>query len=275
MTETGWSDNRLHLAARPGGWSVVGPGLDGASRGWSVVGPGLDGASCGWSVVGPGLDGASCGWSDVRPRLNRPSRDWSDVRPRVAALAARSGDGADPYGDRFREPLEPPLTTDELAELEAQIGLRLPADYRAFVLEAGRGGTGLFSPRRVDGRWTWTESPTRVETLVRPFAHIRGFLPDGYLRERPMIEGTPDLWGEVPDDLPEDAAHGDGLLYLSHLGCALWMTLVMSGPSRGQMWTDRCADGEGFHPEQNADGSRMTFTDWYRHRLHAAEAGPP
>ncbi|MFC4064393.1 SMI1/KNR4 family protein [Actinoplanes subglobosus] len=190
--------------------------------------------------------------------------DWSDVRPRLAALAG----GAEVVGDGLHRPLEPPLTGDELAELETQIGVALPEDYRAFLRQAGRGGAGpcygLFPPRRVAGRWTWEGSPTRPETLARPFARIRGFVPDDYRRERPLHEGIPDLWGEVPADLPEDAVHSDGLLYLCDMGCAAWVTLVVSGPSRGQIWTDFCADGEGFQPEQNADGSRMTFTDWYR-----------
>ncbi|GGN57992.1 hypothetical protein GCM10010112_11460 [Actinoplanes lobatus] len=194
--------------------------------------------------------------------------DWSDIRPRLAALAARPGAS---HGWE----LEPSLTAGELAELETQIGVELPAGYRTFLLEAGRGGAGpsfgLFPARRVDGRWTWADSPTSVHTLIRPFAHIRGFTPHDYLRERSAISGTEDLWGEIPEEIPEDAAHSDGLLYLCHHGCALWAALVVSGPSRGEMWTDYCADGEGFQPEQNPDGTRMTFTDWYRTWLTGAE----
>ncbi|GAA0441137.1 hypothetical protein Aca07nite_29660 [Actinoplanes capillaceus] len=202
--------------------------------------------------------------------------DWSDIRPRLAALAARPGAAEDYYGGWHGWKLEPPLTAAELAELETQIGVELPGDYRAFLLEAGRGGAGpsfgLFPLRREDGRWSWEESPTDAATLSRLFARIRGFTPDDYMRERPAISGTEDLWGEIPDELPKDAAHSDGLLYLCHHGCALWTALVVSGPSRGEMWSDYCADGEGFQPEQNPDGSRMTFTDWYRTWLAGVEA---
>lgn len=202
--------------------------------------------------------------------------DWSDVRPRLAALVAG---GVEILGSGGCRLLEPPMTDGELVELETQIGVGLPEDYRAFLRQAGRGGAGpeygLFPPRRVDGRWTWEDSPTRPETLARPFAHIRGFVLDDYRRERPPTQGIPDFWGEVPPDLPDDAAHSDGLLYLCHLGCGLWVTLVVSGPARGQIWTDCCAEGEGFQPDQNADGTRRTFTDWYRDWLRTAEATDP
>ena len=87
------------------------------------------------------------------------------------------------------------MTEGELAELESQLGLVLPAEYRSFLIEAGRGGAG----------------------------------------------------------------------------CALREALVVSGPSRGQMWSDDTADEGGFHPLHNADGSRMTFTDWYRTWLSGVE----
>ncbi|GGN27531.1 hypothetical protein FHR83_005226 [Actinoplanes campanulatus] len=201
--------------------------------------------------------------------------DWSDIRPRLAALAAHPGASEDYLGSSHGWELEPSLTAAELADLETQIGVELPADYRAFLLQAGRGGAGpacgLSPLRREDGRWTWAESPTSISTLTRAFAHIRGFIPDGHLRERPAISGVEDLWCEAPEDVPEGAAHSDGLLYLCTLGCALWVTLVVSGPSRGQIWSDFSADEEGFQPEQNPDGSRMTFTDWYRRWLTEAE----
>ncbi|HWS34987.1 MAG TPA: SMI1/KNR4 family protein, partial [Actinoplanes sp.] len=85
---------------------------------------------------------------------------------------------------------------------------------------------------------------------IKPFAHIRAFTPTA---------------GD------ENPAHSSGLLYLCHQGCALREALVVSGPSRGQMWADYTAEGDGFHPMQNPDGARMNFTDWYRTWLTRAE----
>ncbi|GLY04271.1 SMI1/KNR4 family protein [Actinoplanes sp. NBRC 101535] len=213
--------------------------------------------------------------------------DWSDVRPRIAALArlttAAEIFAATSHGWR----LAAALTVDELAELEDQLGFELPAEYRSFLLEVSRGGAGpaygLFPVHRVEGRWTWEDDGAALnshEALARPFAHIRAFNP----AEDPAVPPPPGpdqiaLW-ELPDDGPahstgelldDGPAHSTGLLYLCHLGCALRQALVVSGPSRGQMWADDTADGEGFHPLQNPDGSRMTFTDWYRTWLRQSE----
>lgn len=84
---------------------------------------------------------------------------WVGVRQRVEAA------GAGPSGSKVfgalghRWIVEDPLTQGELAELEAQTGVRLPEEYRSFLLDVGAGGAGpaygLFPVRRVQGRWRW------------------------------------------------------------------------------------------------------------------------
>ncbi|MGK5443254.1 SMI1/KNR4 family protein [Micromonospora sp. URMC 105] len=83
--------------------------------------------------------------------------DWSDVRERLALPAVRPK-ADEVFGAKaHRWTLESPLSPAELAELEAQLGIELPEEYRSFLLHAGRGGAGpaygLFPLRRVDGRW--------------------------------------------------------------------------------------------------------------------------
>ncbi|MFJ8828514.1 SMI1/KNR4 family protein [Micromonospora aurantiaca] len=79
---------------------------------------------------------------------------------------------------------EPPLTTDELAELESQLDVELPAEYRSFLLQVSRGGAGpaygLFPVQRVDDRWRWEGDGaelTDLKTLSRPFPHTDAFNP--------------------------------------------------------------------------------------------------
>ncbi|GAA2894405.1 hypothetical protein Acy02nite_55170 [Actinoplanes cyaneus] len=204
--------------------------------------------------------------------------DWSDVRPRIAALAGLTGAaevfGATSHGWHLAES----LTRDELAELEGQLGVELPVEYRSFLLEVSRGGAGpaygLFPVHRLDERWTWEGGGAALndrEALVRPFAHIRAFNPADELPPRPERGREEDAWWELRSETLFDPAHSTGLLYLCHLGCALYEALVVSGPSRGQMWADDTADEEGFRPLQNPDGSRMTFADWYRTWLCRSE----
>jgi hypothetical protein len=231
--------------------------------------------------------------------------DWSDVRPRLAELARRT-EAAKIFGAVSHAwASEPPLTAGELAELESQLGAELPAEYRSFLLEVSRGGAGpaygLFPLRRVDGRWEWQgDGASRADdaALTRPFGHIRAFNPLADRPTRPEALQNEDAAWETHDDAlhafnpltdrptrPEalqnedaawethdDALHSQGLLNLCDLGCALYEALVLSGPSRGQMWADDTADGGGFRPLQNPDGSRMTFADWYRQWLNESTA---
>jgi hypothetical protein len=205
--------------------------------------------------------------------------DWSDVRPRVAALAGRPGAervfGATAHGWQ----LDAPLTEPEVADAESQLGVTFPAEYRSFLRQAGRGGAGpaygLFPLRPAGGRWQWEgdgASFNQPESLARPFGHIRAFNPADELPPQPANRNDEEAWWELHDKLLYDPAHSAGLLYLCHLGCALREALVVTGPSRGQMWADETADEEGFHPLQNPDGSRMTFADWYRNWLGECEA---
>lgn len=103
---------------------------------------------------------------------------WPDISGRIAHLAAdaRAGAvfGAGGHGWR----LHPPLTASELRDLEAQLGVELPGEYRSFLVEASAGGAGpaygLFPVRRKDGRWSWRGDGadlTDFATLHRPFPH--------------------------------------------------------------------------------------------------------
>ncbi|WNM41851.1 SMI1/KNR4 family protein [Micromonospora halotolerans] len=68
--------------------------------------------------------------------------DWSDVREQLDRLAAAPGVDAVFGSESHGWKLEPPLSADDLAEAEAQWRVRLPNEYRSFLLEVGRGGVG-------------------------------------------------------------------------------------------------------------------------------------
>lgn len=72
--------------------------------------------------------------------------------------------------------LEEPLTEEGLAELEGQIGVRLPDGYRTFLLHVAAGGAGpaygLFPLRRIQSRWRWEGDGADLadlSTLAEPF----------------------------------------------------------------------------------------------------------
>jgi hypothetical protein len=216
--------------------------------------------------------------------------DWSDVRAGLARLAAdpeaRRVFGSAAHGFVA----DPPLTDAELTELEAQLAVTLPAGYRSFLRQVGRGGAGpaygLFPVRRVDGRWRWEGDGadlTDLATLARPFAHTEAFNPADALPPPPderdhdsaeALEAAEDAYQEEYDRIVHAPEHSVGLLYLCHLGCALREALVVSGPARGQMWADDSADGGGFRPLRDDAGQPLDFARWYRRWLTAALAEP-
>lgn len=182
--------------------------------------------------------------------------------------------------------LEPPLTPAELAELEGQFRVELPAEYRSFLLQAGRGGAGpaygLFPPRRVDGRWAWEgdgADMTSPDSLVRPFPHTEAFNQADELPEHPdeddfasaqEYDAAEETWWERHDAIMYNEAHFAGLLYLCHKGCALRDALVVTGPARGTMWADGTAEESGLRPLLADDGTPLGFAGWYRRWLDRA-----
>ncbi|MFI1913803.1 SMI1/KNR4 family protein [Nocardia sp. NPDC020380] len=184
--------------------------------------------------------------------------------------------------------LEPPLSATELSEIEEQVGVLLPQEYREFLLTVGRGGTGpaygLFTVRRMEGRWQWEGDGadlTALDTLAQPFPYIVPFNPADTLPDPPDEEdfdsveafnAAEDAYWEVHDEIVYRPEHSVGLLYLCHLGCAQREVLVVSEETRGQMWADNTADDRGFEPLLDGAGARLGFAQWYRRWLDQIEA---
>ncbi|MEW2636354.1 SMI1/KNR4 family protein [Streptomyces sp. NPDC048389] len=214
---------------------------------------------------------------------------WVGVRQRVEAA------GAGPSGSKVfgalghRWIVEDPLTQGELAELEAQAGVRLPEEYRSFLLHVGAGGAGpaygLFPVRRVQGRWRWEGDGADLADLSRlaePFPD-QGPDPkllDDLLAQRPVEEDFDDIedfddaveaWDErweVVMFAPERTA---GAIVISHLGCAQREWLLISGSHRGTIWSDCRVDDVDLAPLLDDDGTPVTFARWYTDWLEKAE----
>ncbi|TYB44442.1 hypothetical protein FXF51_60245 [Nonomuraea sp. PA05] len=133
------------------------------------------------------------------------------------------------------------------------------------------------------GRWQWEGDGadlTRLDVLDQPFPHVEAFDPADGLPAPPdevdfssaeAFEAAEIAYQEQRDTLVFDGRHSIGLLYLCHLGCAYREALVVSGPSRGEMWADDLADDGGFRPLVDEGGGRVGFARWYRRWLEAAE----
>src|SRR5690349_7191298 len=180
--------------------------------------------------------------------------DWSGVRERVAALAdddARAHQLFGVSGHHFR--LRAALSDLELAEAEAEFGVRLPGEYRDFLRQVGAGGAGpfygIFPLARTGGSWRWHGDGaelTDVARLSEPFPST-GADPQSLaalLTECPTggDGGTADdfdaryqAWDKRLEDLLWNPDRTVWAVCLCHEGCAYRYWLVVSGSQRGSI----------------------------------------
>ncbi|WP_144128039.1 SMI1/KNR4 family protein [Catellatospora sichuanensis] len=147
-----------------------------------------------------------------------------------------------------------PVAADELDELEAALGVVLPAEFRAYLLRFGaRQGPvyGLFGPRQIVAEARgWCDDPDDLSQLARPFPFTAGC-------------GV----------APEEALAGlpDGSIAIAERGCEFFTVVAVTGPLAGTVWDNDYVDGRyGFWPARAEVGGRslprpaqpVGFLDW-------------
>lgn len=149
--------------------------------------------------------------------------------------------------------LHPPLLDDDILAFEARHDIRLPDDYRGFLLHVGNGGAGpahgLFKLGEMDeGHATksWDETDGFVGMLSKPFPHTNAW---NDLTGQPEIddnrandEAYEDAFAEKMDAWEEaqyrHCRQVNGAIPICHEGCAIRLWLVVTGPERGHIWRD-------------------------------------
>jgi hypothetical protein len=211
------------------------------------------------------------GWDGIRDRLERLRIGY--VRGRADAVFGANG-------HHFE--VLPPLGDGDLAEAEAQFGVRLPEDYRGFLTAVSAGGAGpyygLFAfGRDAAGRWCWQGDGaelTDVTALGTNFdpGDISGTLARLQAIQPPVdAEDAYQGWLNRYEDVLWDDRRTHGAVCLCHEGCAYRDWLVVTGPLRGQMWDDERAGDVDLVPSKANDGSALTFRHWYLNWLNEAE----
>lgn len=174
--------------------------------------------------------------------------------------------------------LNPPLPEEDVTEFECKHSIRLPADYRRFLLNLGNGGAGptygLFPLDRHDDGWKFCsfESGFLVGDLAQAFTH------------RDAWNANNELWSREPDleSLTQEEQHQametwdrlleteywsrsimGGAIPICHLGCARRQWLVVTGAEQGNVWVDDRADNRGVYPLRSEEGDRVDFAQWY------------
>ena len=200
------------------------------------------------------------------------------IKRAIAALKKRDK-AFDLFGADFHEyELNPPLTEADVAAFEQRYAIRLPADYRGFLIFVGNGGAGphygLFRLGETEGSdgtsLPWKEG-IYDSALRQPWPHRTAW----NLRE--MGEAILALPDEAKYSARKEwsARYGDpalvaGAFPICNLGFGLRDWLVVTGPEAGNVWRDSRMDARGLIPYEREDGHRWTFMDWYLHWLNGA-----
>lgn len=210
----------------------------------------------------------------------KPSVD--DFREIVTDLQRVREAGVRVFGsDSHRFKMNPVLSEAEVRAFEAKHKIKLPEDYRLFLLHVGRGGAGpaygLFNLGEMDSYrdefLAWKEGDGFVGELAAAFPHEK---PWNDLSGRPsseLAETDEDEYFRLHEQFERRYFQPtNGAIPICHLGCALRQWLVVSGKETGHVWNDNTADYKGFAPEPGGKSKRISFFRWYRRWLDDAVA---
>jgi len=188
---------------------------------------------------------------------------------------------------RLRVQLNGPLTEPDVASFEQKHGISLPSDYREFITRVGNGGAGPFygvfplgsMDDNLDMR-EWHENDGFVGTLSRPFAFQDEWNDVSGMPDYILLKQDEDAYEKQIEKFSSTYWSSElmhGAIPICHEGCALRIWLIVSGEQAGKLWEDRRSEYKGLRPVLLINGSRATFSEWYKEWLDSgsATAGQP
>jgi hypothetical protein len=181
--------------------------------------------------------------------------------------------GAEAHGFRCH----PPLSEAAVREFEDRHRIRLPPDYRGFLVHVGDGGTGpawgLFKLGEMDSAFRhkrWKENDGFVGTLAEPFPHAAAWNDragepeyDESREDDPAWEDEYERRLNAWEQTYWNPKNVNGAVPICHLGCAIRQWLVVTGREAGHVWDDDRANLEGLKPLRQNGRERVTFGQWY------------
>jgi len=149
-----------------------------------------------------------------------------------------------------------------LERFETKAGVRLPEQYRAFMLSIRRLPAivpfyGMVPPGHSADR---IDEPLPIADLAKPFPLAENWIWE----DDPEIDFATDDW--PPRTRAKWEARAHGLLWLGTDGCALHPSLIVTGERRGEIW-DFADVGLA-----RAEPGGSSFLDWLEHRIDAFAA---
>jgi hypothetical protein len=116
------------------------------------------------------------------------------------------------------------FTLEQIAAFETKTNIRLPDEYKVYLLEIGSGGANIYFGD--DGIPGLTDLPkSHHKKIVKPF---------------PAADGKID----APYELPKGVKFTDGCIFLGYSGGQNELFLVTNGECEGEVWADTLQYGE-------------------------------
>lgn len=152
----------------------------------------------------------------------------------------------------------PVLTEAQVDAFETRFFIRLPEEYRLYLLHIANGGTGPFY-----GLYELEYEDNNTPKLAEPF----GYTHQAPLNVREIDQQIPpQVSDEDREKLMErlyDSAE-KGIIFLATEGCGMYSVLVVNGEAYGTVWFyDLANDGGVFPLTSPEDGKPMRFLEWF------------
>lgn len=175
--------------------------------------------------------------------------------------------------------LNVPIDASAVSQFETKHHIKLPEDYRRFIIEVGNGGAGpfygVFKLGEMDDSFRhkrWKEGDGFIGILAKPFPHTT---PWNDLPPYPEEQDDEDAYEadiDAFDEIYWNPDHVNGAIPICHQGCAYRNWLVVSGSEAGNVWEDLRVDHKGLIPVASQCGHRVRFLEWYTDWLADAVA---
>jgi len=191
-------------------------------------------------------------FSKLRLMFGRPSEFAALMRERGASerliriaetIEKRSRQNPKSWGhgtSEHRYKMYDVISEQELGTIESLLGVRLPEEYRDFLLYVGNGGAGpgygLYSLQKS------VEMLDGADPSVE-FPHVDAWTPT-FEGEGAEAQYEYEKWLSLPE-------HANGALPIVAMGCGVELLLITSGPERGNVWVDDRANADSIHPDRD------------------------
>ena len=152
----------------------------------------------------------------------------------------------------------------ELINFEKSNNVKLPIEYKEFLMKIGNGGAGPYYGLEPIENGLFADldykDKSDLNDLSKPFPHTEHWNLDF----GEVSDENEDEYFEQKDKEYYQNKWANGLLRVSNFGCGVSMNLVVNGKEYGNLWVDDRCNEQGIYPNPYIENrARITFLDWY------------